>query len=735
MAGDNKIKISADTSAIKKSLLDLSKEVKDLGKSKVSIFDKSQKDFLSKEAKKHMKDIQGQIDKNNKSIIATTKLLNQEGRTLQQNLKTRQRLTNMMKKQVELQKDLGKLNTMSTNLGGGGGKGILGKLGGLFGKGGGGSMMGLGGMARFLGPMGLALGAGGFAVSRAMKANNTFRGGIGDRMSLRGRGVTDMNLQDKEGAAEVGLNAQSMRRARLASMDVFGETGSTQQAVMQRAAFERNFGLERGTIAQAGEGVRSSLGGAGAEKAMMTMQASLIASGITDEIGPYLETAAGMLTTINEKGITFNDSAMGLLADLASKDGVAAERAGRLSTGIDAAIRGSTGESNAFFQQVFSKAGIGGGSLGGIQAAMRSGGLFGANTDADALLSDKDKAMFKRTGIGGNNMKRVAGQTLNTLDELFGTDEQNSKLSQEQQDNKRLQRLDFVRRTFGLQSEVEAGNVEQLLKSARDGSKSEAEVKKELNKIQSGNTELGNLQSINKTAAAQTQILKDIHESILDEAGEDLAPIFNTMDKTMMKLDATLTSLMNFFGIESPDSVVDQGMKGQDVIDKDSFDAMTGGDKKKAAKMKQELDDQIKAKEKELQDLGPAQAYSHRYGIGDPNFHKREKLKGELGNLKESQENIGAPIRLDPNMGTGAYLQRPGNTPQLGRSGDVAKDIGDIMSQFMPNNAKTPNTDNPLVPLMRENLEIQRRSAKANEETAKNSKRKGSAPNTTPRDY
>jgi len=384
---------------------------------------------------------------------------------------------------------------------------------------------------------------------------------------------------------------------------------------------------------------------------------------------------------------------------------------------------------------VFSKAGIGGGSLGGIQAAMRSGGFFGANTDADALISGKDKSMFKRTGIGGNNMKRIAGQTLNTLDDLFGTDEQNSKLSQDQQDNKRLQRLDFVRRTFGLQSEVEASNVESLLKSARNGSKTEEQVKKELNKIQSGNTELGNLKAINKSAAGQTQILKDIHESLLDEAGEDLAPIFNTLDKTMMKLDATLTSIMNFFGIESPDSVVDEGMKGKDVIDKESFSAMTGGDKKKEAKMRRELDDQIKAKEKELSDIGDGGYYNMRTGMGDSSsFYKKKKLKSELGNLRESQGNIGSPLSIDPTMGTGELLKRPGSTPSLGSSNNIAKDLTEAFSSVMGDSKKTPNTDNPMVPLMRDFIEVQKRTAKSTEETAKNSKRKGTARNTTPRE-
>ena len=734
MAGDNKLKVSADTSQIKKSLMDLSKEVKDLGKSKVSIFDKSQKDFLSKEAKKHMTDIKGQIDQNNKSILATTKLLNKEGRTLQQNVKTRQRLTNMMKKQVDLQKDLNKLSTMQTNLSGGG-SGISGKLGGMLGGRGGGSMMGLGGMAKALGPAGIALAAGGgFAASRAMKANSMFRGGISDRMKLQGRGITDQNLNDPDGAAEAGLNSQSMRRSRLASMDIFGEAGSTQKAVTQRASFEKNFGLDRGAVAGMGEGMRGQLGGAGAEKATMSIQASLIASGITDEIGPYLETASTMLTTINEKGITFNDSAMGLLASLAGTEGVAAERVGKLSTNLDSAFRNSSGESNAFLQQVFGDAGIGGNTLGGIQASIRSGGLFGANTEDDALLSDEDKAMFKKTGIGGDNMSRIAGQTLKKLDSIFDIKEKNP--SQEQQNNMRLRRLDFVRTTFGLSSVIKAANTEELLKSAQKGTKSASEVKKEFEKIQGGDTELANLKAINVSAAGQTQILKDMRDSLLDEAGEDLAPLFTSIDKTMMKLDATLVHLMGVFGIESADTVVEKGLGGQGVIDAGAFEQMTGGDKKKKAQMRQNLQDTIKAKEKELAGLGDAgNDFNMVRGTGDAgSFYKKKQLGGELGNLRDSQEIIGAPKRFSPGMGTGELLQRPGDSPALGPKGDAGKELNDTLNKLIPSSAKTPNTDNPMIPILREVVEVQRQTAKSSEETAKNSKRRGTAPNTTTRE-
>tara|TARA_R110000868_G_C10973188_1_gene771484 strand:+ start:26471 stop:28663 length:2193 start_codon:yes stop_codon:yes gene_type:complete len=726
VAGDNKIKISADTSAIKKSLMDLSKDVKELGKSKVAIFDKDQKDFLTKEASKHMKNIGKEIDNNNQRIVATTKLLNKEGRTLKQNLKTRQALTNMMKKQVGLQKEMHKLNDMKTNIGGGGKGGIFGKLKGMGGKGG--SMLGMGGMARMLGPLGLALGVGGFAMSRAKKANNTFEGGIGGRMALRGRGVGDMNLNDKEGAAGAGLNADSMRRARLQSMDVFGQAASTQQAVTQRSAFEKNFGIEQGTVSQLGQGVSETLGGEASNKAMIQMQASLIASGISDEIGPYLETAASMLTTINEKGISFNDSAMGLLADLAGQDGVAAERAGRLATGVDASIRGSSGEANSFFQQSFASSGMlsgAGNSLGGIQAAIRSGGLFGANTDADPLLSKGDKSMFKKTGIGGQNMQNRAGGILGKLDDIYGSEEDNSKLPETQRHKKRLARLNFVRQTFGLQSEVEAANVEQLLKSARDGSASQDQVQKEFDKIQKGSSELGNLQIMNKSMEGQTQILKDIHQAVLDEAGEQLAPVFIGIDRTMMKLDATLSAMMSFFGITTDQEKVDEATKGLDDVSKEEYDQITMGNKGLEKKFKSNLRDSYMANEKEMSEMGDTPFASPRtQPWKHAQWEKKQKLMEKSKNFKKTSSNLGIPLTEDKNMGTGQYVQQ--NAPGLGTP-DFGKQISSMM-EGVNKQAPASSKNDPLLQAINESNDLLKKNAKANEVTAKNSKAKGNAP-------
>lgn len=676
---DNKIKISADVSAIRKSLLDVSKEVKHLGKSKVAIFDQSQKNFLEKEAKKHLVGIRSEIEANNKKILLATKLMDKEGRSLREQVKTRKKISSLIKEQVKLQKDAERLQTMSTSTAAQP-KGIMGRLGGMLG--GVGSKLGMGSLLKG-GALGLALGTGAFAVGRARKAYSTFEGGIDDRLKLRGRGVGDMNLSDSEGAASVGLNAQSMRRARLASMDVFGKGGSTQNAVMQRAAFERNFGLEQGTSRGIGSQLRGTLGGAGAEKATMQIQASLIASGITDEIGPYLETAASMLSTINEKGITFTSSAMGVLSDLASRDGVSAERAGRLATGVDSAIRGSSGEANAFFQQAFSSAGLGGGTLGGIQASIRSGGLFGANLGADSLIGDADRRALESVGLGRNDASQRAGGILNKINELFSPQEGDNA---QQTNDRNIQKLDFTRRTFGLSSEVEAANVLELLKSVRDGSKSREEAEKELQKIQSGNSELGNLKMINKSTEASVSILKDIRQSMLDEAGENLAPIFRTIDKTMMKLDATLSAMMGFFGIEAPDVAAKEGLSGSGAVTQEELDQFTAGDPEAQKKFKAELRSNYDANEKRIQELESKRSGDGRL-IGD-DLRELQKAESRRSNFMETAGNIGADLNKEEfSFSNNNRTQAQSLSPQNGM-----QNIADILSKMVTVDNKKQST-------------------------------------------
>jgi len=582
------IKITGDTKEIKKSLLSLSNDVKDLGKSKVAIFDKSQKSFLETEMKRHMNDLKKQIQSNNSEIKKAVKEQNKSKKSVEGEVKARENMTKLIQKQVSLQKELNSLDMAGKTVAGG--PGMMGRMG------------------RRLGPAGAALAAGGFLASRGARAYNEYQKGVGTRVGLMGRGVSDMDLRDEERASRAGMSAQDVRRARLSSMDVFGRKGAEQEAVIQRAEMERNFGLQQGTFGQMGGQLRGQFGGQQAGKEVMAIQAGLLASGITDEIGPYLETATTILKDLNENGFTFTDSALVALNKLTMSGEMSPERAGRMISGMDKAIRGSTGETNAFFQSVFGKAGIGGGTVGGIQAGIRSGGLFGADFDK-GFMSPTDKMAFGEMGIGGRTGQKVAQSTTKLLDQMFGNEEEVSSMLKSPEEAKRkagasrrMQRLNFVMNTFGLESEYQGAEVNRMLTELGDPETSErrrGEIKKRIQETQSGNTQLGNLKTISKSNEGIYQETKKLHETVRDEFGSTLSPVMNSLDKTMMSVDSSMLALLDWMGIKTPE----QEMKERLLEKAETGEALTPDELeriKKDPKLQKELSQKSIAAQGEL---------------------------------------------------------------------------------------------------------------------------------------
>lgn len=571
-----------------------------------------------------MIELRREMDKNKNSIASALKLQQKQTKSVADEIRNRERVTKLVQRQVKLQKEMQGMKQAESSIRlpgmGGKGKGILGKLGGL---------------SRFAGPTGLLAGGAMFAGSRAMKAGRHFEGGIEDRLALRGRGVGDLDIQDKGSAQAAGLNSQSMRRARLQSMDIFGKQGSTQQAVTQRASVERNFGLQQGTMAGLGGQMRGNLGGEGAQKAMMTIQAGLISSGITDEIGPYLETAAGMLTSLNENGFTFNDSAMAILNNLTAS-GLSAERGGKMITGVDKAIKGSSGEANALFQQIFSRAGVGGKSIGGLQAGIRMGGLTGGGLGPEGSMSEVDRRTFKGIGLGDpSHSQKIAKAFVGQMDDLFGDDASVTKLlndpnTKQKGESQRLHRNKFIMKSLNLSNEGEAARVNKMLTDIADPKTNEKQRKELEGKIKSlseGNSELGNLKTINTSTAGVWDVLKNQHSTIKDELGGKVAPAIMSIDRTMMKLDLALSALLGFFGIETPGEKVAEAMSGERALDQKTFDQATMGDPKKEREFSKNLANEFTKNQERMNELK------------DKGANKEwEVVNGQLTGTKEARE-------------------------------------------------------------------------------------------------
>ena len=394
---NKQIKITGDTKDLKKSIMDLSKTVtRTLGRSRIELFSPETKKLLRGQVLLHLREINREIKSTREEMERQNKLTkkmaigsNNELRSKKQLLEQTRRLVNLEKQRVSLRHTAGDLRGRSAAapsmpIGRRGRTGGRGRWGGpdraMR------AVLGYRGAAMLSNPYvagGLAIGGAAlYGGSRVKAGYETFSEGISDRIGLMGRGLSTGDMTPQYGGKQLGqagLTSLSLRRRMLQSRDVFGAGGSSQQEVYGRARFERGMGLQGGTLMGMGGQLRQTMGGAEANKSIKVMMASAIAEGVNkSEIVPYMETASGMLTDLNERGFTFDNSAMSLFASLVSRSGQA-ERSGRLMSGKDAGIRGATGEAAALFQYAFHDAGIGGGTIGGAQAAMRMGGLFGFN--------------------------------------------------------------------------------------------------------------------------------------------------------------------------------------------------------------------------------------------------------------------------------------------------------------------------------------------------------------------
>lgn len=559
------IKITADTAELRKSISDISKMVsQDLGKSKIELFTPETKKFLKNEALAYADALKSKIDKIKESTRDHQKALAGVVSGSKEELALRMKILRASQHIMDTEKERKQILESTNKLQGNSFSKQFMKYSGL------GAMKSGADSLREMGPLGVlgaGLGAGGLAAlayggSRLYAARSTWKSGVDDRLKLMGRGEFDLEPHNRQGLAEAGLNAQSARALRLSALDVFGRGGAGESSIIQRGRFERGYGIESGTMTGIGAALRPNLGGAGANAAVMKLEASLIASGIKDAIGPYLETAASMLTELNEKGLTMDDSVLALFSQM-TKTGMGEGRVKSLAMGMDQSIRGSTGESNAFYQSVFNRAGIGGGSIGGAQAAMRMGGLFG--TDLSKYhMSGADKRMFHGLGIGGTDyMQKVASSTLGQMDKMF---------SGQTGPENRLSRFRYMMGAGMAKDEGQAAEVEEMLRKVATGSgKERASAIKRLNEIKDENRDpnLAELKKINASNAGIHSVLENIEKSQMDLLGDKISPAMNEVNKFLREIDDgiikavdIITDFAKIFGYTSQKDVDQQIEKG-----------------------------------------------------------------------------------------------------------------------------------------------------------------------------
>lgn len=501
------LKISADTSDVKKSILDLARSFKDIKGSKIEIFSKEDKAFIKTEFKKEIALMKTKLKENTselKKMVAEQKNLVKGSK---EELDVRKKILEGYKTQAKLGKDLGQANAAVSAGGKGGG-------------GGGGMLAGIAEIAGSLaGAAALAVGA--FAVMKTVEGTKQYTAGVGNRNKLKGLGVQEDSFGSASDLASVGLTEQEMIERRIDATKSLGRQGTDNATEMRKAGFERSYGLDSGTMTGAAVAFRGQVGGKGATDMQMKLQASVIGAGIEDAIGPYLQSAVQLLTAINENG-TSNTAGMTAMMAILTKSGERSpEMVAKNLGGIDAALKGSSGDANAYLQAAFARKGIGGGTIGGTQYALEAGGLGGVSREElekrgynKDLLDNMDKA-GQFSGVGersGALLDMARGQAglkkgqkigdITDLNQMYGLN-------------------NLANNTLGTKGN-NGFDALKMLESAQDGKMSGKELDEKMKSlVENSDPSVKRLDMINSSLSGQTEILTKINTNLLESLGKE----------------------------------------------------------------------------------------------------------------------------------------------------------------------------------------------------------------------
>lgn len=623
---DNKIKIGADIAEVKKSILEIGRHAKDLNKNKISLMTKEDREFLKTGAKQAIEGINSVINEQTKLYKKAVDERSKLVKGSEEEKKKQLEIVKILRERTNLERQIRDLQKVQSDIAPSMGdktKGLLSKIPGV------GKIMGALTKHPLLAAAGAATAIGGFAVSRGIEGFNTWQGGTQDRIKLRGLGIRQP-LQDQQRAADLGMSSLAFRSAQIQSANTFGRANSTEKDVLGRAAFERNYGLDAGTLTNSGASLQSTMGSQGANESIMKLQASIMAAGLDDAIGPYLDQAVTLLASINENGQLNTTEIASLLAGFTKQGDIPQQVVKAFST-MQSAVTGSQGDANAFFQNAFARRGIGNGTIGGTQAAIESGGLFGVDPNSiTGLGAGKNKILNSLNSLGitgeGTDAQNRAQGIIAQLKDTMGI-RQDQRI--EDADPQSLLTGGRMAKNLGLgRTALEGIQAMTRLQDVASGKMTSKEFNKEMERMQMS-PELKNLEDIKKSAEGQWTALEAMHETIKDQLGNQLVPIATVIKSLLMNIDKGLAGALGLFGYNS---------------EADAFKGV--GSLKEGTKLSKEeqrsLTEEKARIENELSALESQKPGKAGFGLEkDPNKFKKDQLRQKLKNLEASMRNTG----------------------------------------------------------------------------------------------
>lgn len=511
----SQLKISADTSEVKKSILDIGKTIKDLKGSKVQIFSNEDKKFIKSEMKKEIGLMKNKLKENREEIKKLVEVQSDLVSGSKEELEIRKKILEAYKVQAKLGKQLGDTQHAA-------------KSGGSLDSSGGGMMSKLMGLARLV-PGLAAVATIGYAMSKGMQANSQYQSGVGARNRLKGLGVGEDSFGSASDLARVGLSEQDMIQRRADATARLGRQGSSTAGEMRKAGFERAFGLDGGTMTGIANQFRGSMGGEGADQAQLKLQASVFAAGLEDAIGPYLESAVQLLTHINENGEANMAEMTGLLAQL-TKDGERTpEQLAKQFMGINDSVKGAKGEQSAFLQAAFARAGIGGGTIGGTKFSMESGGIMGMDQNQLAKRGYNPELL---KNMGANGMFSGVGKRTGAILDMMkssGGMKAGESISGITSPDKMIGMGNLANNVFGTKGN-QGFDALMMLEQVQKKQMGQKDFDRKLKEMQEGNDpSLSRLDKINTSLSGQTEVLNKINENLMESLGKEAVQAANVL--------------------------------------------------------------------------------------------------------------------------------------------------------------------------------------------------------------
>lgn len=391
-----------------------------------------------------------------------------------------------------------------------------------------------------------AIGAG-LAISRMAAGFEVFKQGIPNLLAITGMGATPLRGGDVgKQAARLGYDQLDVLKYQEQAQHAFGTTSAKkdQNRIQNILTYSRGLNIDPSQIIESGNELRKQGGTAVAGKQLEAILEKATAVGFDKSQAPaYLAAAVGLLSDLNENGTTQTGTLLSVMAGF--KGAASPEQAAKTLGGLNAAVTGSQGQANSFFQLAASRAGIGGGTLLGAQFAVRQG--FNAE-DETALKRRFGGTSEGRSGIqtikdlgltGKNNPQMLAGSILAGINRMFPGKEPGARTA----------KLGYVNSLTGGSTATDAVKTLDALERIKDSvnlSGADKRLIADIGKDPDTRWREEVLKRLDPSAigtAAAQAVLKNAQFNL----GEGIAPAMSTLTGALTTVDTTLKQLIDNF--------------------------------------------------------------------------------------------------------------------------------------------------------------------------------------------